>query len=158
MTKSDREPSRDAGTGSKPTARRIRGRAADRNGPAVHELAASAAREAVDRRGQDVLLLDLRDLTPATDYFVIASGDSDVQVKAIAERIEDRLRLERGIRPWHVEGLRHARWVLLDYVDFVVHVFHREAREYYDLERLWADAPAESFSAEHPDGMSVTGD
>ena len=92
-----------------------------------------------------MLLLDLRSLTPATDYFVIASGESDVQVKAIAERIEERLKVEKGIRPWHVEGLRHGRWVLLDYVDFVVHVFHHEARSYYDLERLWADAPVETF-------------
>lgn len=117
-----------------------------RNGDgAVRDLAALAAREAVDRRGRDVVLLDLRGLTSATDWFVIASGESDVQVKAIADRIEERLREERDVRPWHVEGLRNAAWVLLDYVDFIVHVFHREARDYYDLERLWADAPAERF-------------
>lgn len=90
-------------------------------------------------------LLDLRGLTSATDWFVIASGESDVQVKAIADRIEERLRQEKGVKPWHVEGLSNAYWVLLDYVDFVVHVFHRDARDYYDLERLWADAPAERF-------------
>jgi ribosome-associated protein len=106
-----------------------------------------AAREAADRKGHDVMLLDLRGLTAATDWFVLVSGESDVQVKAIAERIEQRLRTERSAKPWHVEGLHHARWVLLDYVDFVVHVFHREARTYYQLERLWADAPFESFDA-----------
>ena len=105
-----------------------------------------AAQEAVDRRGQDVVLLDLRPLTGATDFFVIATGESDVQVRAIADRIEERLRAE-DLRPWHVEGLQHARWVLLDYVDFVVHVFHHEARSYYDLERLWADAPSEAILA-----------
>ena len=84
-------------------------------------------------------MLDLRGLTSATDYFVIASGESDVQVKAIAARIEERLEREK-VRPWHVEGLRNARWILLDYVDFVVHVFHPAARDFYQLERLWGDA------------------
>lgn len=108
-----------------------------------------AAQEAVERRGQDVVLLDLRALTAATDFFVIATGESDVQVRALADRVEERLR-EENLRPWHVEGLQHAHWVLLDYVDFVVHVFHREARSYYDLERLWADAPSEAIIAQEP--------
>lgn len=111
----------------------------------VRELAVAAAREAVDRKGSDVVLLDLRGITSATDWFVIASGESDIQVRSIAERIEERLAKDLDARPWHVEGLKQTRWVLLDYVDFVVHVFHREARVYYDLERLWADAPTESF-------------
>ena len=114
-------------------------------------LAEAAAREAADRRGEDVLLLDLRGLTSATDYFVIASGASDVQVKAIAARIEERLGREE-MRPWHVEGLQNGRWVLLDYVDFVVHVFHKAARRYYELERLWADAPTVSFAS--PDAQA----
>ncbi|MDX1660388.1 MAG: ribosome silencing factor [Gemmatimonadota bacterium] len=112
---------------------------------AVRELALLAAREAADRKGSDVALLDLRGLTSATDFFVIASGESDVQVKSIADRIEARLRDEKDARPWHVEGLSNAYWVLLDYVDFVVHVFHKDARDYYDLERLWADAEVERF-------------
>lgn len=120
-----------------------------RAGEATRELAVLAAREAVDRRAQDVLLLDLRGLTSATDYFVIASGESDIQVKAIAERIEERLRADREVRPWHVEGRQRSNWVLLDYVDFVVHVFHLEARAYYALDRLWADAPAETFPGEN---------
>ena len=111
----------------------------------VRELAVAAAQEAVDRRGSDVVLLDLRGITSATDWFVIASGESDIQVRSIAERIEERLAQDLDARPWHVEGLKQTRWVLLDYVDFVVHVFHREARVYYDLERLWADAPLERF-------------
>ncbi len=116
----------------------------------ARRLATVAAREAADRRAGDVLLLDLRGLTSATDFFVIASGESDVQVRAIADRIEERLREEVGVKPWHVEGLGNMRWVLLDYVDFVVHVFHHEARAYYELERLWADAPAEYFESQAP--------
>lgn len=131
------------------TQRRRRGPS---GGADTRALAEAAAREAADRRGQDVVMLDLRGLTSATDYFVIASGESDVQVKAIAARIEERLESEE-IRPWHVEGLQNARWILLDYVDFVVHVFHKATRRYYELERLWADAPAVGFppgSAEPP--------
>lgn len=111
-------------------------------------LAVAAADEAVDRKGQDIVLLDLRALTSATDWFLLATGESDVQVRSIAERIEERLREAHDVRPWHVEGLQHGRWVLLDYVDFVVHVFHRETRDYYQLDRLWADAPSESFPQE----------
>ena len=125
------------------TRRRRRGPS---GGADTRALVEAAAREAADRRGQDVVVLDLRGLTSATDYFVIASGESDVQVKAIAARIEERLEKDE-VRPWHVEGLRNARWILLDYVDFVVHVFHKAARRYYELERLWADAPSASFDA-----------
>jgi ribosome-associated protein len=114
----------------------------------VRELATTAASEAVERKGSDVSLLDLRGLTTATDWFVLVSGESDIQVRSIAERIEERLVMQYDARPWHVEGLKQPRWVLLDYVDFVVHVFHREARAFYDLDRLWADAPLERFGAE----------
>ena len=73
------------------------------------------------------------------DYFLICSAQSELQVKAIVEAVEERLR-EQGARPWHVEGLEGRRWVLLDYVEMVVHVFHHRTREYYLLERLWGDA------------------
>jgi ribosome-associated protein len=76
----------------------------------------------------------------ATDYFIIASGNSDVQVKAIADHILEELN-EQGTRAQHAEGLRGGRWVLLDYIDFVVHVFHPQARSFYQLENLWGDAP-----------------
>src|SRR5690606_2378570 len=75
-----------------------------------------------------------------SDYFVLASGNSDVQVKAIAEHVVEELK-KAGVRPLHVEGMTGGRWVLLDYVDFVVHVFHPEARAFYQLETLWGDAP-----------------
>jgi ribosome-associated protein len=73
----------------------------------------------------------------------LATGLTEAHVWAIAEAIRDRLEEDDGVRPWHVEGQAGHRWILLDYVDWVVHVFHREAREFYQLERLWADAPRE---------------
>ncbi len=99
-----------------------------------------AAELALERKGHDVSVLDLRGISTATDYFVLASGTSDVQVKAIADHVVEELKKE-GVRPQHVEGLRGGRWVLIDYVDFVVHVFHPHARAFYQLETLWGDAP-----------------
>ena len=95
---------------------------------------------ALERKASDVVVLDLRGISTATDYFVIASGNSDVQVKAISDHVRDELKKD-SVRPEHLEGLRGGRWVLMDYVDFVVHVFHPQAREFYQLERLWGDAP-----------------
>lgn len=92
------------------------------------------------KKGYDVMILDLRELTTIADYFVICSADSEVQVKAIADEI-DRVLRENGIKYFHSEGEKALRWVLLDYFDVVVHVFHKEAREFYNLERLWGDAP-----------------
>ncbi|MDE3005629.1 MAG: ribosome silencing factor [Gemmatimonadota bacterium] len=99
-----------------------------------------AAELALERKAHDVVILDLRGISTATDYFVIAGGTSDVQVKAIAEHVLDELKKE-SVRPEHLEGLRGGRWVLLDYVDFVVHVLHPQARDFYQLENLWGDAP-----------------
>ena len=79
------------------------------------------------------------------DYFVIATGDSDLQIKAIVDGIEMRIKEQCGERPWHIEGREHRQWVLLDYVDLVVHIFDQERRLFYDLERLWGDAPAEQI-------------
>ena len=99
-----------------------------------------SAELSLELKAHEVIVLDLRGISTATDYFVIASGTSDVQVKAIAEHIVDELR-EEGVRPQHVEGVSGGRWVLLDYIDFVVHVFHPQARSFYQLENLWGDAP-----------------
>jgi len=104
------------------------------------DLAKSAARAASSKQGRDVVILDVRDLIVITDYFVIATGSSDRQVRTIAEEIERALR-ERGLKPVRREGERGGHWVLLDFVDFVAHVFQDDDRSYYDLERLWADAP-----------------
>ena len=87
------------------------------------------------------MVLDLRELSSATDFFVIASGRSDVQVKAIADHVLDSAKAA-GVRPDHVEGKDDGRWILLDYIDYVVHVFHAPVREFYRLEALWGDATA----------------
>ena len=84
-------------------------------------------------------MLDLKGVSDMTDFFIIASGTSDTHVRSTAQHVMDELRKE-GIRAEHVEGLEQGRWVLLDYVDFVVHVFHPTLRDFYQLERLWADA------------------
>ena len=102
-------------------------------------LAQEAARLALDKKATDAVLLDLRELAAVSDYFVIVSAASEVQVKAIADHVEDTLR-EKGLKPWHVEGREGRHWMLLDYIDVVVHVFHEKTREYYLLERLWGDA------------------
>ena len=95
-----------------------------------------------NKKGFDVKILDLRELTAMADYFVICSADSDTQVKAIADEIDKTLR-DEGIKTWHKEGYKSLNWVLLDYVDVVVHVFKKDVRTYYNLERLWGDAPVE---------------
>jgi ribosome-associated protein len=115
-------------------------------------LARRMARAALAKKAEDVILLDLRELSSACDYFVLATGLSDPQVRAITEQIEETL-AGLGYRPWHVEGRANRKWVLLDYVDVVVHVFHRDTREYYRLESLWADAPREVVGG----GASATG-
>lgn len=104
-----------------------------------------AATLAVERKAAGVVALDLRGISSATDHFVISSGRSDIQVRAIAEHIIGELEQE-GVRPKHVEGLAGGRWVLVDYFDFVVHVFHQDARDFYQLEVLWGDAPRREFA------------
>jgi ribosome-associated protein len=106
-----------------------------------------AAEALLDRKAEDVTILDLRGMASATDFFLIASGRSDTHVSAIADHVIDELKRE-GVRPVGVEGLRAGRWVLIDYVDFVVHVFHPTAREFYQLERLWGDAPTRVLQAQ----------
>lgn len=108
-----------------------------------HEVA-RAVELLFDRKALDVTLLDLRQVSTATDYFLIATGRSDTHVSAIGDHVVDELKNE-GVRPSGVEGMRGGRWVLIDYVDFVVHVFHPAAREFYQLERLWGDAPLRVF-------------
>ena len=100
---------------------------------------ARAAELAMDRKAKELVALDLRGISSATDYFLLGSGTSDIQVRSIAEHIIEEMKKE-GVRPGHVEGLEGGRWVLIDYIDFVVHVFHPEARSFYQLEGLWGDA------------------
>jgi ribosome-associated protein len=96
------------------------------------------------KKGFNVLTIDLRNLASFTDFFVICSADSDVQVKAIADQVDKALS-EEGIKCWHKEGLKALSWVLMDYVDVVVHIFKKDAREFYKLEKLWGDAPSEKM-------------
>ena len=103
-------------------------------------LAALAARAASSKQGEATVILDVRELITITDYFVITSGSSERQVWTIAEEVEKQLK-EASVKPVRVEGEKGSRWVLLDFVDIVVHVFHEEEREYYRLENLWRDAP-----------------
>ncbi|MCI0632905.1 MAG: ribosome silencing factor [Actinobacteria bacterium] len=110
------------------------------NPPQSRTIALAAARAAAAKQADDVAILDVHGLIVITDYFVICSGRSEPQVKTIVEEVEKAVR-ELGERPIRREGDAEARWVLLDYVDVVVHVFAEEEREYYDLERLWRDAP-----------------
>lgn len=108
-------------------------------------LAMRIAEYSLTKKAQDVCLMDLRGLSSVTDFFLVCHGDSDLQVKAIADAIVDGMKGE-GMRPWHKEGYDHLNWVILDYVDVVVHVFRREAREFYGLERLWGDAEMEAIA------------
>ena len=95
---------------------------------------------AQERKAHDIVVLDLRGISSATDHFVVASGRSDTQVKAIADNVIEEMKKE-GHRPAHVEGLQGGRWVLVDFIDAVVHVFHPQSRDFYQLENLWGDAP-----------------
>jgi ribosome-associated protein len=94
----------------------------------------------VERNARDVLIMDLRGLSDVADYFVIGSGDSDTHARAIAENILDRMR-EAGSRPVGVEGVPASRWILIDFVTVIVHIFLPRVRDFYQLERLWGDAP-----------------
>ena len=95
---------------------------------------------ALSKKASDVIVMDLRSVTDVADYFVVCSADSDTQVKAIADEVDEKL-LAAGIRCFHKEGYETMNWILLDYFDVVVHVFRTEARNYYNLEKLWGDAP-----------------
>ena len=110
---------------------------------ATKQNALAAAQFAIERKAENVRLLELKDVTSITDYFVVCSADTDRQVKAIAENVIVEMRDNLGQQPWRSEGWDTLRWVIIDFVDFVVHVLQSEAREFYNIERLWADAPSE---------------
>ena len=135
------------------------------------DIVKAAASAAISRRAQDGVILDLRELDGFTDFFVIFSGVSDIQVEGISQAVLEELESNWSQKPWHQEGARKADWILLDYVDFVVHVFLSERRAYYNLERLWAEAerielpeltmPAHVEAQEEetdPDGVLVFGE
>ena len=104
-------------------------------------LAIQAAEAALKKKALDVTILDLSGLTVIADYFVICSGESTTQVKAVAEFIEQEF-AKKHVKPLGIEGAAHSHWILLDYVDVIIHVFEKETRAYYNLEKLWMDAKA----------------
>lgn len=103
------------------------------------ELALMAAKALSDKKGKEIQVLEIADLTTLADYFVIATGSSNTQINALIDNVEKVLTEEAGEEPLHREGYRGGTWVLLDYGCIAVHVFNAEAREFYDLERLWRD-------------------
>jgi ribosome-associated protein len=105
------------------------------------KLASTIAQLTLTKKAEDIIILDLRKLTSITDYFVICSGQTDMQARAIADAVVEGL-LPKRVKPWHREGYEVGSWVLLDFVDVVAHIFQQETRDYYRLEELWGDAPA----------------
>jgi ribosome-associated protein len=111
------------------------------------QLALAAARTAAENRGQDIVVLDLREQTPVFDYFVIATGTSRRQLHAISEEIDHTLEKQLGDKRIGIEGYSSSRWILLDYGSVVIHLFDDETRSYYDLENLWARAKRVDLAA-----------
>ena len=101
---------------------------------------------ASDVKAQEIVELDLRGVLGYTDYFVIATGGTDRQVKAVHDRIHENMKKEHGLLPRRVEGVGEARWILMDYLDVIVHIFTPEAREFYRLEQLWGEAPRRAIA------------
>jgi ribosome-associated protein len=108
------------------------------------QCARRCAELAADRRAEDIIILDLRKLSGVADFFVIATGGADVQLRGISDRIEEGLS-ESGQEIWHREGYENGQWIVLDYVDVVCHLFLKEKRNFYQLERLWGDAPRTTY-------------
>ncbi len=109
------------------------------NAAATTELTHYIANLMLEKRAHDITIMDLRAITSITDYFLICSADSNTQVKAVVDHFNNTLR-QAGVKPYHVEGYAGQSWVIVDYVDLVVHVFLPDTRSYYGLEKLWADA------------------
>jgi ribosome-associated protein len=103
------------------------------------KLTKTIVRLAWDKKGKNIVIMDLRKLMSVTDYFVLVSGESDIHVKALANHIEKELK-RKNVKLWHKEGYQQLKWVLMDYVDIIVHIFRPDVREFYGLEKLWADA------------------
>lgn len=104
-----------------------------------YELAQKITELALEKKAEDVVMIDLEGIAGFTDYFVLVTGNSDVHIRALTDHIEKSLSLYK-VKVWHKEGYENLKWVLMDYIDVVVHIFDAETRAYYDLETLWADA------------------
>ena len=128
-----------AGSAASPAARR-------RAAPKLPKAVAAAVRAAIDKKAEDVVVLDLRKTGGFTDFFVICTGANTRQIAAIADSVRETLKKDEDERPALSEGLDRSEWILLDYFNFVVHVFSRECRAFYGLERLWGNAERHEFS------------
>ena len=93
----------------------------------------------IDKKALDVVLIDVRDITTLTDYFIVCTSESDPQTRAIFNHIKDNL-TKKNVKPWKTEGYEYLQWVIMDYINFVIHIFNKKTRSYYDFERLWGDA------------------
>ncbi|CAN5524266.1 hypothetical protein BH24ACT26_BH24ACT26_16100 [soil metagenome] len=118
----------------------------------IADLVLEAARAAAAKKAERIVVLDVSVPLVITDYFLICSGGNERQVRTIADEVERRMNEAHRIKPVRREGERESHWVVLDYIDFVVHVFLREERDYYDLERLWSDAPVVPFEEQWEEG------
>jgi len=114
--------------------------------PRLPKSVVGAVHAVQDKKGLDIVVLDLRKAGGFTDYFVICTGGNPRQITAIADSVEERLRVDFGERPHLTEGVEKSQWILLDYFNFVVHIFSRECRDFYELERLWGNAERHEFS------------
>ena len=92
----------------------------------------------LEKKALDIIIIDVRNITTLTDFFVVCTSESEPQTRAITNHINQKMK-EEGVKSWHIEGYEHLEWVLVDYVNIVVHIFSKNAREYYEIERLWAD-------------------
>lgn len=99
-----------------------------------------------DKKGKDIVLIEIGEVLPITEYFILASGSSTTQVRALSDGVEMKMK-ENGVLPLRIEGFREGRWILLDYGDIVVHIFHEEERDFYGLERFWGDVPQKQYEA-----------
>ena len=112
------------------------------------ELAEACRLYAEEKKAEDVIILDVREVSTITDYFVIATGSNEPHLRAIVDEITEKLRLDHNVRPYSTEGERVTPWVVLDFIDVIVHVMNEEFRELYDLENLWGDGKKIDFDPE----------
>ncbi len=118
----------------------------------VKRLARQAVDAILEKKGKDILVLDISTVSGVSDFFILVTGDSDLHIRAIVDNVRQTIKDELREIPWHTEGTEHYHWVLMDYVDLVIHVFNRERRSYYELDRLWGDAPREEVADDASSG------
>ena len=116
------------------------------------KLAELSAKYIAEKKGGDILVMDMRDITDVVDFFVICTALSDTHARGISNEIKEKLKYNHETDVWHVEGYEAARWILMDYVSVVIHIFQAEQRDYYSLERLWGDAKMK-YWAEEKEGL-----